>query len=505
LKAADNDPNRLVDAAIDLAAALKAYEDAEKWDQATQVRASLFWVKKRMNTDQLDKWLSRSGLPIAQRTAARKAMATVEEVATAPVEQSKAGEWLERAKAFADANPDKPFEVAIRYYEVAERFAGTDVAILAQRRSLDAQRKHMATVNKAASQAKSNHRDTLFTKPIRTGKGDQPVPDKRTLRSAQKKIKELYKEQYRNRDSTARFRFAQELMDTAQKTRSDAALRYGLLLEAIDVSQDVAALHLIWDACDRLAADFKDQDLVALKKTHLGRTRGSRASKAMTALFDDPFNAGHNLEAGKYFTFIAGRLDEGIALLLMSGDGPWSRAAAMEDAKPTKPAERFQLAQAWDALLEETRDEDMNLAMRRHILGHYERAVGGLSGIDKDTAQKRIDTIKKTVPLDDIADYGKISAEEFDRIPGMLFVVDAFRNNAPKVTVAPGQQIRVVPHPEDTWVLVRSSEQHTCGWQGATIKGRYEPLMYGDFKPGAMYDASLTAPTAMTPLQVIMC
>src|SRR5438034_1115049 len=78
-------------------------------------------------------------------------------VADKKVAPEEADAYFDRAQKFAAANPDKQFLIAIRYFEVAERFVGSEISIKAQKLSLEAQEAHMRSLDSA----KEKRRDTL--------------------------------------------------------------------------------------------------------------------------------------------------------------------------------------------------------------------------------------------------------------------------------------------------------------------------------------------------------
>ena len=134
LKAAQADEARIVEAARFLSLAADAYAVKGEETAAEELNAYLYWAKKKMTLQQMDAFLT-GGEP------EKKVAARLEAVATAKPEVSEAKAKLQKAEAFLAANPSEPLLCAIRFYEVADRFAGTPESLEAQHKSLDLMQK----------------------------------------------------------------------------------------------------------------------------------------------------------------------------------------------------------------------------------------------------------------------------------------------------------------------------------------------------------------------------
>lgn len=130
LKAAQADETKIVEAARFLAQAAEAYEKAGNDDAAAELNSYLYWCKKRMTLEQTEAFAGtgESGKRIVEKLDA---------VATQKVEASEVGQWMKRAEDFEAAHPDNLLLCAIRYFEVADRFIGTQESLVAQKKSLD--------------------------------------------------------------------------------------------------------------------------------------------------------------------------------------------------------------------------------------------------------------------------------------------------------------------------------------------------------------------------------
>ncbi|TVR43020.1 MAG: hypothetical protein EA402_10345 [Planctomycetota bacterium] len=469
LKAADNDPTRLVDGAISMASALDIYRELEDWDSVTQVQASLYWARKRMNRDQIQDYLARGGAgdPEERRRAAEAAFDVADAVVNEEVDASDAQRYFESAARFAENNSDEHFLVAIRYFEVAERFAGSEVAVDAQRRSLAAQQEFMAAFQREAEAKAEEQRNTLFTRSVDAGSGSLEVPDRREQSRASREIRELFGTRLRERDTQRQWELAEELLESARGTNHDVGLRYGLLSQALDLARDSGGCHLVWDISHQIAEDFTGQNAVDLMQQALSRMRSSSAGRAMLTLLEDPLNADANSLVGQFYLLEAERTEMGLEMLVLGSDQGWRNLAQMERANPRNAQEQYEVARAWDALVSGERDNQRNLAMRRRALHRYQQAESDLTGIAKTTAQRRIAEITPTIPLTD-ANWNRLSAADWERVPGQVVTVNAARDNSVNITLRPGQKMRVVPHPEDRWTYYSYSTETQHTYKGGT-------------------------------------
>lgn len=135
LAASDTDHTQSVVAALAFAEALPFFVEKGDDEAARELQANIFWAKKRMRSDDLDAYLAEKH----GDAATAKLVETMTTVADRAVAPSEAADYFAKAEAFAAAHPTEHLKLAIRYFEVASRFAGTQEAMDAQKRSLDEQ------------------------------------------------------------------------------------------------------------------------------------------------------------------------------------------------------------------------------------------------------------------------------------------------------------------------------------------------------------------------------
>lgn len=153
LERANADPSQNLVAALLFAKALPAYEAAGDQETAAEIRSVLYWCKKRMDLASLERFVAAKG-DEGQPLAA--ALAAVDQ----PPSASDAASFLSKAEAYAQKNPGQALKMAIRYFEVANRFQGTPESLRAQRLSLDALQQAMTNSGQADQAVATGIRST---------------------------------------------------------------------------------------------------------------------------------------------------------------------------------------------------------------------------------------------------------------------------------------------------------------------------------------------------------
>jgi WD40 repeat protein len=109
-------------------------------------------------------------------------------------------------------------------------------------------------------------------------------------------------------------------------------------------------------------------------------------------LKENPNDGEANLELGKYFAFFKGRWENGMPLLALGSDDGLKALARQDIAKPQTSKEQLALADGWWELASREKDPGQ-LALQRRALHWYEQAIGGLAGLNRTKAAKRIDLV----------------------------------------------------------------------------------------------------------------
>ena len=336
-----------------------------------------------------------------------------------------------------------------------------------------------SSIKQAVDKAMDRNRESLFTQRKKVGAGDIPIPSSRELRGAEKQLKSIYAKELTYRDATRMANFARKLVTQAAKEKKDIPLRYALLEMAQEVGTKADACDVVWDVCARIDADFEVKDSAASIKSLCENASGQRG-EGDHYLIDDPFDAKANLEAGLWFCFNAERWEEGLRLIIMSGDTEWGSVAEMEAANPQKASEGYELGREWDKLSARQKDKEKAYGAAKRAYHWYKKTETKLSGIEKETASKRIEMIEPDYPFAE-SKLKKLTAKDWERIPGKIIEVNANKINDAGISLSEGVSIRLVPHPTETWVHNYYGEKFVYKARGGP-KYTYEPM-----RRGAMY------------------
>lgn len=484
----NDNPRRSVDAAVAFSKALKYYETVGDTDTICDLEANIFWCKKRMNLDDVKSFVAQKN---GDKTVVA-ALAKADKVASKEVTADKAEEYFSRAEKFASKNPENFEQISVRYFEVAERFLGTEVGLKAQKLSMEAQKNQM----KAIKSAQEAQRQTLFSKPTKLNgpvhQAALPSPD--TQKASLSSIRSLYKADFAKRKPNQRQNLLNKLMDQAHATKDDPAMLHGLLTSAIDLGMDIQDYYAVFSACDIMAANFADVDAKAQKKAAYSKSKNPTVL-AIVKLLDNPEDGEANSTAGKYFCFDAQKWDLGIPLLVHGSDEELKALGEMEQLKPEGVAQQIELGDKWYDIGKKGRKGQASLEgpmMRAQYW--YQLAGPKITGISKDRIAKRMDEIDSLLPMTNL-NYDNLTVKQWDRLKGGIAVVSAAKDrNDIGLRLTPGKKYRIVPHPTDTWQptsYYSNGNSKSVTWKGDkrtyTLGG--ETISYpsrGDFLEGAM-------------------
>ncbi len=389
MQEASSDSSRSVTAAISFSQALRYYQAAGDIDRVCDLEANIFWCKKRMSADDLAHFATKN----QGDQEVTKAIATIDAVATKAVPKTEAKAYLDRADRFAKEHPQDFAQQSVRYYEVAERFVGTDISLQAQKLSLEAQQREM-------QQIKQDHdaeRSTLFTRSQQAADSaaHAAVPAADALRAAITTVRQLYKDGYAKTKPKDKRELAGRLLEQVPLSKDDPATQYALLSEAIDLSLASSNWYGVFTACDLMAQCFSGIDAKAKKKEAYARARTTAVVQAILKLLDNPQDADANAVAGRYFCFETDCWDIGLPLLAHGGDHDCAAVASMELLKPAVAPQQAELADRWYEMSAKAFGPAKEAMLERSLLW-YEAAAPALTGITKARVDKRLDDL---IPL----------------------------------------------------------------------------------------------------------
>lgn len=437
LKESQANPRAIVEAARNFAKAAAAYGAAGNEEKSVEMNSFLYWCKKKMTLEDIEVFTKGGEGAVAERLTA------VEKIAPKVDEAQK---WLERAEKFAAGNPNEHLLIAVRFYEVADRFQGSKESLKAQDRSLKEQ---MLDKNSAAASA-------LPAKPHNEAPAEKKrtLPKAEELKSAEKLARDLFKAEFAKTDAAARLALFEKLIQQASENKADVAAEYVLLREARDLAvlagdanravlahtrmgktfelkaaQTLAELNMVepqahapeaagalalvvvsaandaveendFDAAgklisraDDLARLSKNVDVVTTVKNANTRVtalrrEGVAAAAAAKILSTKPDDAAANVTVGK-FALMREDFEKAFALLAKGSDAGLSGLAKGELAAQTDATAQASLGDGWyDRSEKET--GMLKATMQERACLWYTKALPGLSGLAKLKVETRL-------------------------------------------------------------------------------------------------------------------
>ncbi len=285
LKDSQTNPRAIVEAARFFVKAAALYGDAGNEEKNVEMNSFLYWCKKKMTLADIEQFTKGGEDAVASKLAA---------VEKAAPKADDAQKWFDRADQFAKKNPDEHLLIAIRFFEVADRFKGSDASFAAQERSLKEQLSDKnSTVKTVAQPTPSRSTETVVND---VAKRPVPLPD--DLKMSENYIKDILKADYAKTDVPGRFVLIAKLLKQADENKNDAASEYVLLHEARDIAVTIGESTRATEAHNRLLNSFKIDRAAAMidlrKLEPLAKT--AEPASALAALFsleaDNAFAAG---------------------------------------------------------------------------------------------------------------------------------------------------------------------------------------------------------------------
>src|SRR5206468_448795 len=120
---------------------------------------------------------------------------------------------------------------------------------------------------------------------------------------------------------------------------------------------------------------------------------------SMLMLLDKPADPVAGPIVGRYYCFAKNDWDAGVPLLGIGGDVLMKKAVEKELAKPAEAAAQVALADAWWNVSLKEPNKSYKNAVQMHAKSWYDRALPGLSGLEKLKIEKQLE------PLRSAADY----------------------------------------------------------------------------------------------------
>ena len=441
MKESSSTPGRAVDAILLFDQVLALDKKLGDIDQECDVQANIFWCRKHLNIDEVKTYLAQKG----STKPADAVLAELKASGDQALPASDAETYFTRAHTYAQEHPDRPLQIAIRYFEVAERFQGTPSGLNAQRLSLEAQQ--------LAISQESHQAETLYSRHEAAGDpgARAAVPGADALKTATASIKDTFKGEFAATRHHDRLLLVAKLIAQAAATSDDAAMRYALLDQARELAIGAADASDLLAVCDQLAAGFTGIDALALKKAALGRIHSLPAAGAMIRLLAAPDDADANAIVGRYYGIELQQWPTALPLLARGGDAALKKLATMELSAPTAAEHQAEIGDGW---YEQARKggEAGRDALYARALHWYELCEGTLTGMSKTATGKHIQEIKGLILMNGITDWDNLTQAQWDRIRSPVFEVamGKARNEVPAQAI-PDYPARILASPGDSW------------------------------------------------------
>jgi hypothetical protein len=449
MRDADGDPHRGVDAAIAFSHALTIYKQLGAMDQVSEMQANIFWCKKRMNLDDLQDYVAKKG------AAASSDFIVAKQVMETQVPLSEADAYLAHAQHYQSENPDKHFQIAIRFSEIIERFPDTPAAHASEAVFAKEQSAYLAQVSGERAQEKQQLQDaidhvaaTRFMLAPEAVAGTTAVPAEADRARALTAIHTAYHDGYQSRTAAGKRALAQRLFKESEANKDDAAYFYVMLEESTHLALESGEWETVLDAIEQQGRFFVGFDVAAHKQEVLSHARSEPVAVAILTLLKDPKDKRANEVAGKAFCLNLDRWDLGLPMLANGTDGDLRRAAQMELGSPRTPAQQRAIGDIWYELGHRGNSAD-RIAVWQRANYWYQLALPGMGKINQDELTRRLDEIQDVIPQVDL-DWDNVTEKQWNRLKGQEIEIESKvdRSNG-DIEVSDDHKVRIVPFPTD--------------------------------------------------------
>lgn len=311
----------------------------------------------------------------------------------------------------------------------------------------------------------------------------QPSAD--AVRAQITRLHKDHAEKFARRTARGKDALAHDLLADAGVSGHPPVEQAALLREAIRLAGEADDGPTLLAAIDRLAASFTGVVVADERRKALGHLKRQPYAVALITLLDTPGDEHAATTAGRWLGAVAGRWAEALPLILMGSGDPLLQAAAKLEAAQHAPT--LELAQAWIDAARKTATGPEQIGLLKHAERGLEQLLPGLVGDDAQRARTLLDGILPQIPLDPaLVDWDKLTALQWDRLPGVTLSLVARPDRTDSgVLLEPGESVRIVAHPTDTWSFVVDSKEHVVtGWRG---KPTSVGIMTGDGNGGSRY------------------
>lgn len=227
---------------------------------------------------------------------------------------------------------------------------------------------------------------------------------------------------------------AAENSPSKETSKTHVELLLPMIADAVEADSYDTALALVKIA-DVAARKSKVIALVGTVQKREEEVRAVQKSFARLQAFidrlkDNPKDGEANLELGRYFALMKGRWERALPLLANGSDETLQKLARLDAGSPKDVQAQLALADGWwDAAGKEK--DPAQLALMRRAQHWYEQAIGGLAGLNRTKAARRIEQVSargagtsgSEVPAGPVGELKKLEGHT-DEVKGVAFSPD---------------------------------------------------------------------------------
>lgn len=379
LKDSQSHPRAIVDAARAFVKAEAMYVQVGNDEKSVEMNSFLYWCKKKMTMEDIEAFTKGGEAAVSMK------LADVEKTAPAADDAQK---WFDRADQFSTKNPSEHLLIAIRFFEVADRFKGTDASLKAQDRSL----KEITLVS-STQQAPAAPERLNPEAPKKQGKVS--APSLAQQKEAEKRIRDLFKAEFAKTLSADKLAFATTLETNARDTRDDPVARYVLILLAANVNAQMARFNAVLSDLEMITSEYEGntntplRTVLTLAASNTHNFELTKVAEAYNTLLDKPDDAGANDVVGKYECFSRNNFVQGLAKLAKSKNAALAKLA-QEDAANSDNTDPLSFGNRWWELAQKTSDKAEKLGWQKRAVLWYDKALPTLAGLSKASIEKHL-------------------------------------------------------------------------------------------------------------------
>ena len=310
-------------------------------------------------------------------------------------------------------------------------------------------------------------------------------------------IRTTYRDDYQRTSPAAKIKLARRLIEEARQHSADADLAYAQLQEGLRLAIETRDLTAILTAAIGIGSGYTGPTSKDIAAQHLPHIEARQLRPALHKLCEQPADPLANWEVGRYLCTSVNAWDVGLPLITRGTDRRWAELASADLEHPTTPERIRLLAESWYTIAQNAGDANLRS-------GALERAAWWYRRLPANASQTvRLAELDQLIPLhiEDL-DWENISPGIWERLPGVVVFAKAEQDKiGPLKTLAAGERIRIVPHPQDTWTF---ADGRSCTARGmpstssgtnATFPGGCLLVQLGNIPP--IYFTEIAGPGAV--------